>query len=386
MGITSTGYETTPKSTVKSQVEQVFLSALGDDLSLAPETPQGNLISALTDILHQIDMNRQEDFYARDVYHAQGLQLDILGRELGMPRKSAVPTQILTVVKGAINYTIVKDTTASIITNSSQVFKFTTDVLLTSAEQQVTLTATDNSVYENVVVGQKLQTQEYSPQVYDIEVLSVIYGQPAESDYKYRLRLVAAKSANVDEVEHLTLALQNLNNVLSAYVEPNNTLDVSPTGIPPHAVEIVVLGGAEADIFNTILGYLFATPTYRNPTLGEEITGLDYNGHTQTFYITRPEQVNVEVSVTYEDKPGMTLSPENKEAITAKVRDLINSTYMNKTLYASDVTNVLVEGYTPIYSPREIQILINGTPIEYSYTCTGRQYMYATSIEFIEAV
>ena len=242
MGITANGYETTPVEDIKADVQQLFKDALGEDLDLSEETPQGNLINAFTDMLHQIDMNRQADFYSRDMYKAVGTQLDIIGRELRLPRKEAVPTQILVSIQGAVNYKIAADTLASITTDSTKVFKFTSDVEITSSPIQVTLTAVDNQNYENLSVGQKLQTQDYVPQIYDISILSIVYGQAAESDYVYRLRLLDARDANVDEIKHFTMDLEAINNVLSAYVEPNNTTETSPSGIPPHAVEIVVLG------------------------------------------------------------------------------------------------------------------------------------------------
>ena len=253
MGITANGYETTAIKEIEKDLQNLFLAALGADLSLDPETPQGQIISILTNLLHQIDEKRQDDFYARDVYHAQGLQLDVIGRELDLPRKDSIPTQILVTIKGALNYTIPAGTLANIVTNPEQVFEFTEDVKITAAEQKATLTAANGAVYENLTAGAQLATQNYMPQVYDITTDSVIYGQAAESDYSYRVRMINAQGANVDEVQRLTIDLQNINNVLSAYVEPNNTLETSATGIPSHAVEIVVLGGGEEDIADVLM-------------------------------------------------------------------------------------------------------------------------------------
>ena len=385
MGITANGYETTPESTILTEVQDAFKDALGTDLSLDVETPQGQLIAMITDMLHQIDLNRQSDFYSRDIYRAQGLQLDIIGRELDIPRREAVPTQVLITLQGAVNYTVLSGTQATIITDNSQVFQFTDDFEITAASSQVTLTAVDGGVYENLTVGQKLQTQEYTPQIYDMTITSIIYGQAAESDYQYRLRLIEAQSSGVDEVAHLTLELENVENVLSAYVEPNNTLETSATGIPPHAVEIVVLGGAEADIAQVLMDNLFATPTYEDPTLGEEISGTDYNGHTQTFYITRPQQVNVSVQITYVNKMGQTLSSDNIADITSKITQLINATYMNKTLYYSDICNLATDGYTQIYAIKTMTVTVGSSPVTDSYTCTSRQYLYASSVTLSEA-
>lgn len=385
MGITANGYETTPKEDIKKDVQDIFTKALGEDLDLSEETPQGNLINGLTDLLCQIDLNRQSDFYARDIYKAVGTQLDIIGRELGIARKESVPTQVLVSLQGAVNYKIAAGTLASITSDSTKVFKFTSDTEITSSTIQVTLTAIDGQNYENLSVGQQLQTQEYVPQIYNISILSIVYGQPAESDYVYRARLIDAKDANTDEVEHFTLALEGINNVLSAYVEPNNTLNTSPSGIPPHAVEIVVLGGSEADIGKVILSNVFATPTYKHPTLGEEINVLDYNGHEQVFYITRPAEMDVNITVTYENKVGQTLTTATINEIKATLSEYVNSIYMNKTLYISDLYNIITEGYLQLYAVQSIVVTVDGNAVTNSYTCSAREYLHVDTITYVEA-
>lgn len=384
--ITALGYETTPKSEIKSEVEQMFKRALGEDLSLDADTPQGNLIAELTDLLHQIDMQRQTDFYARDIYKAEGIQLDILGRELGLPRRDAIPTQVVVNLQGAINYTVLSGTKAAILSNSSQVFEFTDDVQIVSSTQSVTLVASDKASYEGINPGMQLQCQEYSPQIYSMTVDSVVAGQPVESDYSYRIRLITAKNAGVDEVKHMTLALENVENVLSAYVEPNNTLDTSPSGIPPHAVEIVVLGGSESDIATVIMDYIFATPTYDDPELGVEIHGIDYNGNQQTFYITRPEGLTVNVSVSYTNKAGAALTTEDEELLKSRLTDLINATYMNKTLYKSDICNLLTTGMMQTYALDSVTVEVDDVEITSSYKCSSREYLTVGTIDFEETV
>lgn len=385
MGITANGYETTPAADIEKDLQGLFQEALGTDLSLDPESPQGQLISLFTDILHQIDQHRQDDFYARDVYHAQGLQLDIIGREFDLPRKLSVPTQVLVTLKGAVNFTVPAGTLCNVVNAPEKTFQFTEDLNITADSQQVTLSAADGSVYKDLTVGTKLATQEYLPQVYDLTISGIVYGQAAESDYQYRIRLINAMGANVDQVQRLTLDLQNINNVLAAYVEPNNTLETSPSGIPSHAVEIVVLGGAEDEIADVLMNQLFATPTYQDPTLGEAITGVDYNGHNQTFYITRPAAVNVAVSVKYANKVGRTLTPENIATLQAKIAELINSIHMNKTLYKSDICSIITGNFGDVAAIDTLTVTVGGNTMDASYTCTSRQYLQSATITFEEA-
>lgn len=383
--ITKNGYETTDIATIKADVEKIFTDAFGADLSLETATPQGQLIQGITDLLNQIDKSRQEDFWSRDLNKAKGLQLDIIAREFGTTRQEAIPTQILCTLQGAINFTIAKGTKVNLVSDVEKVFEFSSDFVINSSSQQVTLVASDKSVYTDLMEGMTLQSVEYIPQIYNITINSIIDGTDAESDYSLYLRLKDASGSNVDEVASLSLALNDIQNVINAYVNPNYGSETSASGVPAHSVEIVILGGNETDIANVLMNYLFATPTYQHPTLGEAIYGVDYNGHTQTFYITRPERKDTTIDVVYTNKSGHTLTSEQIAILKERIKDLVNSAYMNKTLYKSDVCSAITDGYTQVYAIDSITIKVNGQTIDPSYTCGAREYLYPTFINFEEA-
>ena len=82
----------------------------------------------------------------------------------------------------------------------------------------------------------------------------------------------------------------------------------------------------------------------------------------------------------------MTLSTADKADLTTKVLGLVNSTYMNKTLYRSDVCNLLTSGYTQTYAIDSVVIEIDGSEMTNSYTCSAREYLYSASVEFVESV
>lgn len=386
MGITKNGYETTDLATIKAEVEKIFTDALGQDLSLETATPQGQLIQGITDLLNQIDKSRQEDFWSRDLNKAKGLQLDIIGREMGTTRQEAIPTQILCTLQGVVNYRIAKGTKCNIIDDIDKVFEFPSDIVINSESQQITLIASDKAVYNDLMEEMQLQTQEYIPQIYNIKIDSIVYGTDAESDYSFYLRLKDASGSNVDEVASLSLALNDIPNVINAYVNPNYGSETSASGVPPHSVEIVILGGSESDIAKVLMNYLFATPTYQHPTLGEAIYGIDYNGHTQTFYITRPQRLDTTVDVVYTNKVGQTLTSEQIDTLKDRIRELVRNAYMNKTLYKSDVCNSITDGFTQIYAIDSISIKVDGQEIDPSYTCGAREYLYPTFINFEEQI
>ena len=157
-------------------------------------------------------------------------------------------------------------------------------------------------------------------------------------------------------------------------------------------LHVYELGGSEADIGEVILDNIFATPTYQHPTLSEELTVTDYNGHEQVFYITRPEMRTVSVDIAYENKADHILSSEEKDTIKNSIIEYINTIHMNKTLYRSDIYSIAIEGYTDIYAVDSITLRISGTEsdesdeITNSYTCSTREYLHADTVTFTEVV
>ena len=84
--VTPQGIEPTTLAGYVAALEARFRSALGEDLDLAPETPQGQLIGVLAVTLAEVDeaLVAVANGASRD--RALGVQLDDLGSLLGIPR------------------------------------------------------------------------------------------------------------------------------------------------------------------------------------------------------------------------------------------------------------------------------------------------------------
>lgn len=120
-------------------------------------------------------------------------------------------------------------------------------------------------------------------------------GKDAESDAEFRVRreteLQAAGTSPVDAIRSVVSAVDD---VVKVTVDENVTDATGPTGIPPHSVEVVVQGGADADIAAAILGARAGgVGTYGTTTT----TALDAGGVTRTVRFTRPSDRNVYITV-----------------------------------------------------------------------------------------
>lgn len=383
--ITNTGYEIKSKQDIKTSVQNLWKEAFGPNINLDVETPQGQITEIMTDLLYQIEVSRQDDFNARDVYKAVGLQLDIIGREMGAPRKDSIPTQLIVSISGQVGYTIPSGTLFNMISNVNQTFVNESDITIDSSPKQATLVATDLNVYSGIQTGDSLQTVNYFQQISSILVTSVVAGQEAEDDNTYRSRLVYIKDFGVDDIANLRNKLIAIENVLDAKVYQNNSLDTDEYGIPAHCIEIVVLGGDESDIGRICLeNVTMGTPTYLNPVGGESITVVDSYGYQQVYNITRPSDVTFDVAVEYEAKPNQIVSNKDVSDMIARVEKYLNTRFIGQTVYLSDISYILLQGVQDKLELTSVVVKADDIEIDTSYTMDIRQYAVAGTVEVEE--
>lgn len=379
--ITNTGYEIKSKQEIRESVQSLWREAFGPNINLDVETPQGQITEIMTDLLYQIEVSRQDDFNARDVYKAVGMQLDIIGREIGAPRKDAIPTQLVVSISGQTGYTIPAGTLFNMVSDVSQIFRNDSDIVVDASPKQATLIAIDSNVYGGIQAGDGLQTVTYFQQISNILVTSVVAGQVAEDDTAYRSRLIYIKDSGIDDIANLRTKLIAVPNVLDAKVYQNNSLATDANGIPPHCIEVVVLGGDEADIGRVCLeNVTMGTPTYLNPNGGESITVIDSQDYPQQYNITRPTAVTFDVTVEYAAKPKQVVSRQDEADMKARVEQYLNTRFIGQTVYISDIQYVLLNGVQSKLEITSLTVEADGVEISTSYTMGIRQYAVAGDV------
>lgn len=172
--------------------------------------------------------------------------------------------------------------------------------------------------------------------------LDGVIGRDEETDAALRLRrFTSLRLAGAGAVEAIRARLQNVTNVVAAYVFENPTGTVDTAGRPPHSVECVVTGGADADIATTIWNAkpggieLFGSVT-------ENIT--DSQGTVQPIKFSRATDIYVWIDVV--------LTLYSEEAFPSDGYTLVRDAILN---YAAENigigTDVLLKRlYTPIFS------------------------------------
>ena len=92
--INETGVVTESLAVKKQDLERRFRDMFGDDLSLDPETPQGQVIGLMALVRAEIDETFTQLAAGLSVATAQGTQLDDLGSLLGVVRLAAVHSRV----------------------------------------------------------------------------------------------------------------------------------------------------------------------------------------------------------------------------------------------------------------------------------------------------
>lgn len=128
-----------------------------------------------------------------------------------------------------------------------------------------------------------------------LNVTDASVGRNVETDAELRLRrartLQVAGKATPDAIRSAMLALEG---VQDAIVFENDTLLVDGDGRPPKSYEVVVNGGDDQEIFDTV----WDTKPAGIATVGSEVgTVVDSQGQPQTVRFSRPTEVEIYVEL-----------------------------------------------------------------------------------------
>jgi len=124
-----------------------------------------------------------------------------------------------------------------------------------------------------------------------INVLDATLGRNEESHEDLRIRredeLTSAGNSPTDAIRADLLAVDDVTAVTIFYNDGDTT---DGDGIPPHAVEALVTGGTDQDIWDTLLASVAAGIA----TYGAEVgTADDAKGTAQTVMFTRPDEIEI---------------------------------------------------------------------------------------------
>lgn len=345
--IDANGLQTKTMTELINEYVAAMEAIYGTDISLESDTPDGQLMMLhLQSVIDILDLIR-ETYSSFDPDQAIGVVLDQRVAINGIIRKSGTYsiTDVTVVATQALNLSGLDDPVNETFTvadnagtrwNLVSSFSFSgpgTQALSFQAEeigQVLTIPNTINKI-ETIVLGvQSVNNPNHQTSV----------GLNEETDAQLRQRRRRSVSINSQGYyQALKSALEDLNGVLEARVEENDTDATNSDGVPEHSIWVIIDGAADPfDVADTIYRYrnagcgTFGTVVYNYERYDGSFIDLrwDWAG-TETLYIEFTAQ-----SIDGENNP-------NYDAIKSDLPNIISL-----DLFDTVTTNDLIDGVKDI--------------------------------------
>ena len=359
--ITDTGYVLTGLPEWVESLQDDFRSVFGAQLEFDSASVQQQLIGILAEYGGELDQGVVGVGNGLSWLTSRGYQMDALGTALSFGRQRATHTTVTLTLTG-VSGTVVP---AESVVGTDGNILFTTDADATIAVSgSVTVTAT--AVQAGAVVVAASAVRRILTVVNGWEtvnnVVAGVVGDAREADPRYRVRhgartmlravgpLDAIKAA-VGEVRGVTKVAGFENAKISADTIVGISLDA-------HVTYIVVQGGSDADIANTI----YAHRTGGGPTHGSVTVDIPRGTWTTPVSFDRPTEVPVEVTVAIQVRDGFPTNGQN--LVRLALLEVVEALDIGAPLYVSDmIAAVLTVPSTRVLGELTVERVTGSDPV-----------------------
>ena len=299
MQIDASGVSPTELAVYKTEFEDIFRSALGEDLVLDSETPQGQLIGVLAVALAEIDEVAVAVANGLSLYQAIGLQQDALGSLLSIDRIRRERSTVTVTISGTSGTVI--DAGSLARTAAGDQFALDIQIVIPSGGS---ISAGMRSVEYGPIPAAAAALTEIVTVVSGwtgvTNAAAATPGRNAETNFEYRNRYPVELAVNardgLEAIRARTRAVEGVSRVLA--VENSDTSAVTIQGIDIDAGSILVVaeGGTDANVAAAI----FAAKPAGIPTVGDMDVDVPHaRGQITTVSFRRAvsEAIKVEASI-----------------------------------------------------------------------------------------
>lgn len=249
--VTPEGIEPTSLQGYVEALGAAFRTALGEDLALAPETPQGQIVGALALTLTQVDEALVGVSNGHSVSRALGVQLDDLGSLLGIERLPATRSTVAVTLTGQVGVSIPAGSRAR--TALGDMFELIQEMTIPGSGS---INAAMRAVEEGAIPAAAGSLNQIVDLVAGWESVinqaAATQGRGIESDEEYRVRYGRLTARNArGSVESIQAAVLDVDGVADALIRENATaseVTVQGKTIGAHSICVVVEGGIDSDV------------------------------------------------------------------------------------------------------------------------------------------
>lgn len=330
--ITENGISVPQTSEVKTAFQDVFVNALGNELSLDDATPQGDIINELTLIKQQSNTNDLFLFNQFNPETAQGIYQDAIASLFGLKRKPAQSSIVTCQCTGVVGTVLPAGTMVQSTAND-----YFESIDTATIDSSGTVNVQFQSVEKGEIPCPANSVNKIFSAVSGLESVNnategtLGYQEESRADFEERRKKELARNAT-GSLSSVYSRLYEVENVQDVFVWENITnSSVTYRGITltPHSIYVCVNGGQADEIAEAIYSSKSAgcdtteevgvslTCTYREP-----ITQVDY-----TFNYFRPSEQPVYMKVGL----GFDISDDGKQ----KIKEVIEKDWDGKLMNSS---------------------------------------------------
>lgn len=337
-GLTAEGFEPKSYDEIVASFEAQQIANVDAAINTSSTSLHGNYNAILANALAEMWEVLQFIYDSRDPAAAEDISLDHVGTLRGVAREKKQKSTVTLTLTLAAGETVNTGAVVSQVGKPSVRFVTVADASNGGGSPDDIDVAAECDAYGPVVAGAGTLTIIESPQsgwTAVTNAASAVVGQNDELDEEYRPRQdeeMAAVGGSI--LEAVKADVRKVADVVSVSGFENFT-DETVDGMPPHSIEIVVLGGDDdaiaLAIWNSKAGGI-------RPHGNTTVIVTDSQGTPQTIKFTRPDEVTIGVRFTgtYDDTYDSTpLNPGVWQAIAAKTSDPNDPAYfgVGKTVY-----------------------------------------------------
>ena len=296
--ITTAGIQPDGLTGFVSRLETAFRAALGNDLNLASETPQGQLIGDLGIVFAEVEELALHVAAGLNLDGIQGRHITDWGTLLGLPQIAGERSTVTATLTGI---------TATIVPRGSRARTDAGAVFVTDRQVTIGQTGTVEVLMRAAEVGPVVAAAGALTQIVDARAgwseianaTPAALGRAVETAAEYRRRYTGEVATHArDALEAVRARVLGVDGVTGALARDNQTdADVTLQGIviEPGAALVVVKGGADADIAAAIA----LTKPAGGPTSGDVTVDWPHpEGFTVPIKFRRVDPIPIAVAVT----------------------------------------------------------------------------------------
>jgi uncharacterized phage protein gp47/JayE len=336
--IDSAGYHYADFPSFLAYLTTSYQNIYGADVYLGSDSQDGQWLGVVSQALYDTAALGASIYNSFSPSTAQGVGLSRNVKINGLRRQSATNSTVELVIVGTANTSLIN---CSAIDTLNQIWNLPASVTIPDSGT-ITVTATSAApgaiqAFADTITGINTPTQGWQTVN---NPGAAIAGQAYESDAALRNRQAISTSIPAQTIFDATIgAVGNVAGVTALSPYENDTGTTDANGLPPHGISLVVAGGDDTDIAQTILDYKTpGTQTYGTTS----VPLTDPKGVPITINFFRPTLEPIAVQVTLTPLAGWVSS--NQDIIAAAVAAYISSVPIGGTIV---ITQVIVAAYVP---------------------------------------